>query len=316
MRPASGMLRGRFRQQQRGVALITALLIAALISIVTYNLAFESTMDARRTMVLLYRDQAVQVALGAESWVATILADDAANSETDHLGEIWATELPGLPIDGGTVTGEIIDLQGRFNVNNLVDGDGEVDELYLDQFRRLLLSLELDPRFAGIAADWIDPDREPSFPDGAEDGTYTSLTPSYRPANQALTNVSELAALEGMDRQTFRILEPHITALPGRTALNVNTATPFVLQSLDEKLTTSDIESLLSERESGGFSDYQATFSTLISDELLAELSENSSYFQLKVIVQIATVRVTLFSILERSSQGDVVPILRSLGTT
>ena len=308
----AGMHPGR---RQRGVALITALLIAALISIVTYNLAFESTMDARRTMVLLYRDQAVQVALGAETWVATILADDAANSDTDHLGELWASELPGLPIDGGTVTGEIIDLQGRFNVNNLVDGDGDVDELYLEQFRRLLSGLEVDPRFAGIAADWIDPDRDPSFPDGAEDGTYTSLTPPYRPANQALANVSELAALEGMDRDSFRRLEPHITALPGRTVINVNTATPAVLLSLDEKLTPNDVESLVAEREAGGFADYQGTFTTLVSDELLAELAESSSYFQLKVVVQIATVRLTLFSILERTPQGDVVPILRSLGT-
>ena len=303
------------RRRQRGVALITALLIAALISIVTYNLAFESTMDTRRTMVLLYRDQAVQVALGAETWIATILAEDAANTDTDHLGEIWASELPGLPIDGGTVSGEIIDLQGRFNVNNLVDGEGEVDELYLEQFRRLLIGLEIDPRFAGIAADWIDPDRDVSFPDGAEDGTYTSLTPPYRPPNQPLSNATELAALEGMDRDTFRRLEPHITALPGRTVINVNTATPAVLLSLDEKLTPSDVESLMSEREAGGFADYQGTFTTLVSDELLAELSESSSYFQLKVVVQIATVRLTLFSILERTAQGDVVPILRSLGT-
>ncbi len=308
MRPAG-------RQRQRGVALITALLIAALIAIVTYNLSFESTMDARRTMVLLYRDQAVQVALGAETWIATILAEDAANTETDHLGEIWASELPGLPIDGGTVTGEIVDLQGRFNVNNLVDGDGEVDELYLEQFRRILIGLELDPRFAGIAADWIDPDREASFPDGAEDGIYTSLTPPYRPANQALTNPSELAALEGMNRETYKRLEPHITALPGRTGINVNTATPIVLLSLDENLTPGDIDGLIAEREGAGFADFQGTFTPLVNNELLADLTDSSSYFQLKVVVQIATVRLTLFSILERTPQGDVVPILRSLGT-
>jgi general secretion pathway protein K len=306
---------GGNRQRQRGVALITALLIAALIAIVTYNLSFESSLDARRTMVLLYRDQAVQVALGAESWIATILAEDAATTETDHLGEIWASDLPGLPIDGGTVTGEIIDLQGRFNVNNLVDGDGEVDDLYLEQFQRLLIALELDPRFAGIAADWIDPNREASFPDGAEDGIYTSLTPPYRPANQALVNASELAALEGMDRETFKRLEPHITALPGRTAINVNTATPQVLLSLDENLTPGDVDALVAEREGAGFGDFQGTFTPLVNNELLAELTESSSYFQLKVVVQIATVRLTLFSIFERTPQGDVVPILRSLGT-
>lgn len=309
----SGAIQSKARQ--RGVALVTALLVSALIAIVAYNLSFQAGIEMRRTMVLLYRDQAVQVALGAETWVAQILAQDFANSETDHLGELWASELPGLPIDGGTVTGEIVDLQGRFNVNNLIDADGVVDELYLDQFRRLLTSLEIDPRFAGITADWIDPDRDASFPDGAEDGIYTSLTPPYRPPNQRLNNVSELAALDGMDRDTFRLLEPHIVALPGRTSINVNTATFAVLQSLDENLSPTDVEGLFEERLENGFPDFENTFSTLVSEELLSELDERTSFFQLKVVVQIATVRVTLFTILQRNQQGEVVPILRSLGT-
>ena len=57
---------------------------------------------------------------------------------TDHLDEIWAQELPGLPIDGGDVWGKIEDMQGRFNVNNLIDDAGEIDEDMLEQFRRLL----------------------------------------------------------------------------------------------------------------------------------------------------------------------------------
>ncbi|MEM8817567.1 MAG: type II secretion system minor pseudopilin GspK [Pseudomonadota bacterium] len=302
-------------RRQRGVALITAMLIAALIAITAYSISFDASMEARRTSSLLYRDQAVQVALGAESWIASILADDLSNTDTDHLGEIWASELPGLPIDGGSVTGEIVDLQGRFNVNNLVDGNGEVDPLFLEQFERLLVSLDIDPRFAGITADWIDSDRDASFPNGAEDGIYTGLTPPYRPPNQPLSNTTELAAIEGMDRATFRLLEPHIAALPGRTEINVNTATFAVLQSLDENLTASDVEGLVGERESSGFADYQNTFSTLVTDEMLAELDESTSYFQLKVVVQIATVRITLYSLLERGQQGNVVPILRSLGT-
>ena len=130
---------------QRGVALITAILITALVSSVALNLAWDNALDMRRTMTLLYRDQAVQVAVGAESWVSSILRDDLAETDTDHLGEIWASELPGLPVQSdvvqGELFGEIEDLQGRFNVNNLVDQNGEVDELALEQFRRLLLAL-------------------------------------------------------------------------------------------------------------------------------------------------------------------------------
>ncbi|MDZ7643653.1 MAG: type II secretion system minor pseudopilin GspK [Woeseiaceae bacterium] len=303
------------RGSERGVALITAMLIAALAGLVAANLAWDNALDVRRTMVLLARDQAVQVALGAESWVSNILRQDLEDTDTDHLGEIWASELPGLPIEGGEVFGAIEDLQGRFNLNNLVDNNGVIDEQALAQFRRLLQVLALDPRLAGIAADWIDADVEPSFPDGAEDGIYTGIIPPYRPGNVPLTSASELAALEGMDKAILDALLPHVTALPGHTSLNVNTATPAVLQSLDENMSSADVERLVSERESAGFADVEQTFQSLVNAEMRRELDDSSRFFQLKVVVRIDTVRITLFSILQRTPRGDVAPIVRSLGT-
>ena len=303
------------RGKDRGVALITAMLITALATMVAANLAWDNALDVRRTMVLLHRDQAIQVALGAESWVIGILHQDLQDSQTDHLSEIWATELPGLPIEGGEVFGAVQDLQGRFNVNNLIDESGVVDDESLEQFRRLLVALGLDPRFAGIAGDWLDNDLDASFPDGAEDSIYTGMIPPYRTANQALTSISELAALEGMDRLTFKALEPHITALPGRTNINANTATPAVLQSLAENITVTDVESLIAERESGGFADLQSSFASLVTPDVINQLEESTQFFQLKVVVRIDTVRITLVSVLQRGPRGDVTPILRSLGT-
>lgn len=305
----------RKRRLSRGVALITAMLITALASITAANLAWDNVLDVRRTMVLLNRDQAVQIAFGAESWIMDILRQDLDDGETDHLGEIWASDLPGLPIEGGEVFGQIVDLQGRFNINNLIDANGKIDEASLEQFRRLLIALSIDPRFAGIAADWLDTDQNASFPDGAEDPIYTSLVPPYKTANRPLTSISELAALEGMERQAFKVLSKHITALPGRTSINVNTATPAVLQSLDEQISVADVERLLSEREQAGFDDIQTAFASLVTPDVLNTLILSSEYFQLKVIVRIDTVRITLFSTLQRSPQGDVAAILRSLGT-
>lgn len=301
--------------RDRGVALITAMLIAALATIVAANLAWDNALDVRRTMVLLNRDQAMQVALGAESWIINILHQDLENSQTDHLGEIWATNLPGLPLENGEVFGVVEDLQGRFNVNNLVDQNGVIDQEALEQFQRLLDALGLDRRLAGIAADWIDSDIEASFPDGAEDAIYSSMFPPYRTANQPLSSVSEFAALEGMDKQTFDILKPHIAALPGRTTINANTATPAVLQSLDENMTVADVEGLVAERESAGFGDIEASFLSLVTPDVLNSLTDSTQFFQLKVVVQIDTVRVTLYSVLQRGPQGSVTPILRSFGS-
>jgi len=305
------------RHRNRGVALITAMLVAALATMVAANLSWDNALDVRRTMVLMNRDQAVQVALGGESWIISILHQDRQDSDTDHLGELWASDLPGLPIEGGEVFGNIEDLQGRFNVNNLIDDRGNVDEDALNQFRRLLNALGLDPRFAGIAADWIDTDLEASFPDGAEDSIYTGMIPPYRTPNQALTTVSELAAIEGMDRATFKVLEPHVTALPGRTKINVNTATAPVLLSLGEDMSTADVEGLLAEREGAGFADIESSFAPLVTPDVINNmLDDETQHFQLKVVVQIDTVRVTMSTVLQRGQQGNVTPILRSLGTT
>ena len=266
-----------------------------------------------RTAVLIARDQAVQVALGAESWIIDILQQDLEDGQTDHLGEIWASDLPGLPIEGGEVFGEIKDLQGRFNINNLIDQNGAIHEESLEQFRRLLVALTIDPRYAGIAADWLDSDLDASFPDGAEDPIYTGFLPPYRTPNQTVSSVTELAAIEGMDRDTFRALKPHLSALPGRTTVNVNTATPAVLQSLGEEISPSDVERLLVEREGSGFGDVQNAFSSLVTPEVLPTLAESTSYFQLKVVVRLDTVRIILYSTLQRGPQGDVAAILAQL---
>jgi len=301
--------------RNRGVAMITAMLITALATILAANLAWDNALDVRRTMVMLNRDQAVQVALGAESLVQSVLRQDLQDSQTDHLAEFWSGDLPVFPIEGGEVFGTIEDLQGRFNINNLIAQDGKIDDESLEQFRRLLNAIGLDQRFAGIAADWVDSDQDASFPDGAEDSIYTSMIPPYRSPNQPLTSISELAALEGMDKLTFDLLKPHVVALPNRTNVNVNTATAAVLQSLDEEMSVSDVESLITERESGGFSDIQTSFASLVTPDVLNKLDESSSYFQLKVVVRIDTVRVTMYSVLLRGAQGEVTPIIRSFGT-
>ncbi len=305
----------------RGVALITALLLTALAGSVAAGLAWDNALDVRRTMVLLYRDQAIQVAVGSEGWVRSILREDALQTQTDHLDEVWASEIPALPIDSenvqGQIYGQLEDLQGRFNVNNLIDTNGNVDQAYFEQYQRLLDALALDPALAGATVDWLDPDQNETIPDGAEDPLYTGYVPAYRTADRPIYNITELAAVNGMDRISFEILVPHVTALPGRTPVNVNTASVQVLQSLGPNIDLSTAEGLVDVRKDGGFADISGTFAPLVAPDLAqAGFSESSEFFQLKAVVQIDTVRVSLFTVLHRTSgSGEVTPILRSLGT-
>ncbi len=307
--------------RRRGVALITALLLTTLAGSVAAGLAWDNALDVRRTMVLLYRDQAIQVAVGSEGWVRSILRDDALQSQTDHLEEVWATDIPALQIDSENVQGQIFgkleDLQGRFNVNNLVDSSGQVDQPYFEQFQRLLIALSLDPALAEATVDWLDSDQTETIPGGAEDPMYTGFVPAYRTADRPISNITELAAVVGMDRTSFEVLLPHVTALPGKSAVNVNTASIQVLQSLGPNIDLSTAEGLVEVREGGGFSDISGTFAPLVAPDLAqAGFSESSEFFQLKAVVQIDTVRVSLFTVLHRTpGSGEVTPILRSLGT-
>ena len=117
--------------------------------------------------------------------------------------------------------------------------------------------------------------------------------------------------------RTIRIAAAALATLlcaAGAQAADPNDANAPRRRGID--LSASDVESLMSEREDGGFADLQSTFSTLVAPEVLPQLEETTSYFQLRLVVQIATVRIVYFSTLQRGPRGEVVPVLRSLGTT
>lgn len=301
------------KTRQKGVALLTTLLLVALVTILTVNLQWDTSLDIRRSQNLFEADQALLYALGAEAWASEILQTDARDSDTDHTGEDWATPVPTLPIEGGAIRGFLEDMQGRFNLNNLVGRRGQVDEVALEQFERLLTVLELDPALARITVDWLDHDLEPGFPSGAEDSFYTARIPPYRTANVALTSASELLAIGEMDAASYLILAPYVTALPNGTALNVNTASAPVLRSLSDQISDTVAENLVGERGDQGF-DGLAAFADLVEPEILQSLELSSSFFRLTADVSIGSTRFTLYSLLERNN-GQLIPVMRTFNS-
>ncbi len=118
------------RGTQRGVAVLTAMLVVAIGTIIAVNLMWQATLDLRRTESALAADQGLMFMQGAEAWAADILRQDQVDSpSSDNLSEPWATQLPPLPVDGGTIIGKLEDLQGRFNLNNLIKADGTENSL-------------------------------------------------------------------------------------------------------------------------------------------------------------------------------------------
>ena len=303
------------RRQQRGVALITAVLVVAIGTMIAVNLMWEGTLDLRRAESALAADQGLLYVQGAEAWAADILRQDLVDSpDADHLGEQWAIELPPLPVDGGTITGRLEDLQARFNLNNLVGADGMEDQLARSQFERLLNHLEIDPGLACAVVDWLDPDTELRFPTGGEDVVYTSQDPPYRTANSMITSTSELMAIAGFDRDTYRRLAPYVTVLPRGTKLNVNTASDVVLASLSDNLDLATAAALVEERANEEFLDIDSTFAGLVEPDTLQEIDGVSEHFLLTATVTLGSNQLTMRSVLQRDRSGITRALFRSLG--
>ena len=305
--------------RQRGVALITAIVLVAIATVLAVHIGTRAALDLRRTAGLIALDQGWHVALGAEAWAAEVLRDDREDSETDHLAERWAQPLPPLPVDGGDVRGALEDMQGRFNLNNLITGDGTVNEFAIARLERLLANVGADQRWARIMADWLDTDTVPGFPEGAEDGAYLSQNPPYRSANGPVTTTSELMALPGMTLEEFQRIRPYVAALPVGTTTNICTAAPPVLASLIEGGTDfGDADSLTSNRGDGCFptiADLQATLDPALYQALQPTISDTSNWFRAVTVVRIGTSELTLYSLVERNSSGGSRTVLRSTGT-
>ena len=308
------------RRKQRGVALITAVLIVALATILAVNVLYRGMLDQRRAATLFALDQAFEVALGAEAWAADVLQRDEQESQGDNFTENWARPLPPLPIEGGTVAGRLEDLQGRFNLNNLVFADGTTNPAAVLQLARILAWLDLEPTWASAMADWIDEDTQPGFPDGAEDSVYTGQNPPYLAANMPITRASELLSLPGFGPERYAKLKPYVTALPVGTRLNVCTASGVVLDALIENVHEFGLspEDLAKRREGGCFptvADLRGSFGDEEYDKVKDAIGESSNFFGATVWVTIGTTDFTLYSLLVRGQGGLVRPQLRSFGT-
>ena len=227
----------RVARAQRGVALVTALMIVAIAAAIAVKIAFAHQIWFRQMENVSDRGATDWLRRGALHWASVALLEDAAQNSIDHLGEPWAMALPTLPVEGGGINVRIEDAQGRFNLNNLFQNTtlGSVpSKTDVALFERLLQNLGLDPNLANAVVDWIDPNGDVTSPGGAEDSDYLNLKPPYRAANQGLASVEELRLVRGFDARTCAMLLPYVTVLPPgtHTAINVNTASAQVLSAL------------------------------------------------------------------------------------
>ena len=303
------------KNRQQGVALITAVLIVALVTTIAVAMASRQQLDIRRSANVFDGDQTWLVVLGGEDYARNVLVEDGKNSSDDTLDENWAQPVQ-FPFEQMMLSGQVEDMQGRFNLNNLLDGSGNVDPLALLRFERLLRLFDLDTAIAQAVVDWLDKDIDSKPNGGAEDDYYMQLQPGYRAANRLMVSASELRLVNGVTAEAYEKLAPYIVALPGSTEININTASAAVLATMADNLTLADGESLLAARDKSGFGTIAAfTQQDVIKVAAIGDvgLSLKSDYFLLNAMAEFDNSRSQQFSLLWRQN-GIVKVIMRGQG--
>ncbi|WP_162932383.1 type II secretion system minor pseudopilin GspK [Solimonas sp. K1W22B-7] len=306
-------------KRQNGVALITAILVVALATVAATAIITAANIAVHRSANLQDSERAWWYADGIEAWLLTILERDSNDNQYDGLGDIWAKPVDYLPIDEGGARGQVSDLQGRFNLNNLALPAGQAYDRQLEVFLRLLQGIEGIESFQATAIasairDWVDADSEPTGFEGGEDSEYLGFNPPYRVPNRPMESVTELLAVKGVTREIYAKLRPYVTALPQiGTAINVNTAPDAVLFALAKQPGPAQarfLESRLkkpAENKSDLTSGADAVFGAGDAHPDMYDIK--SSFFMLRAEIFVGSGRLALYSFYYRPpGQGGSAP--------
>jgi general secretion pathway protein K len=279
--------------------------VVALATMAAAAMMVTQSTWSRQSELAAAHAQAQSVVQAGADWARAVLSDDRRMSNIDHLGEPWALRLPPMSVEGGELDGHIDDQQGLFNLNNLVKG-GKANLVQVAHFRRLLSTLSLPATLADSLTDWIDADSEPQPQGGAEDESYLALQPPYLAANRPLTDLAELALVQGFNDDVRARLRPFVSALPAFTAVNVNTAPPEVLAAIIESLGLDGARDLAAMRNRSYIRDRADLLAHLPKGVLVAaeDVSYSSNYFLATLRVSISGAQARGVALLMRGNAG------------
>ncbi|MCJ8160631.1 type II secretion system minor pseudopilin GspK [Acinetobacter zhairhuonensis] len=286
--------------KQKGIALITILVMVALATILAATIAQRQKFTAENTAYLMRQNQSLWYAKSAETFFSELLVEDADNAgDVDYLQENWAKPMPAFPVEDGYVTGQLYDESGKFNLYSLVDDSGQVNVAAKEWFERLLTNVGLNAQLSEAVIDWQDADNETIGPMGAEESYYRGLRNAYLPANSKFHAVEELKMVRGFEGEKYLQIAPYVSAIAVQDAkANINTAPAIVLASLVESLDVKTVEAVLEQRQRNmeHFSNVDELWSlepfSQAKNEnqaaLNALLGVKSSYFQAKIEVMLS----------------------------
>lgn len=279
------------KRKQSGLALITVLMILAIMVTVASTMTGRLVSTLKRTEGIIFSQKTYWYSQAAAELGRMVLNEDFSDSDVSSLDQMWATPDLVFPLENGHIAGKIKDLRSCLNVN-AINSDDTVEE-----FTTLLEELGLSDNSAETIAestrDWIDDNDTSDASLGAEDSFYEALAVPHLTGNNLMVDISELRAVQGVDKEAYKIAAPYLCAIPSSVqSINVNTVDieqPEILYALfasSTDLSVSDFKGLLEERPTSGWDSVddfldESLFSSVdIDDSVSAQLSVSSEFFQ------------------------------------
>ena len=224
-------------RRQAGVALVVVMMIVAFVVVIAVGMSGRLQFQLQRQQNLQQQQQAYWYGIAAEQASIQLLKRTVVGKETVNLSQDWARLGATFPVDNGSITGKLIDLQSCFNLNNLQRpadqqqvGAGQTTNQ--KAFQRLLelkatdLSMPAEYLTARIS-DWLDADSLLQTAGGAEQDDYAGLQMPFYTANSLMGSKSELRVMLDLTPADYELLQPWVCVIPkvNSSKLNINTLT-------------------------------------------------------------------------------------------
>lgn len=300
--------------RERGAALLTAILLVALVSSLAASMVWQQWRAVQVESAERARSQSAWILAGALDWARLILREDAKSGGATTLSDPWATPLAEARLSSflasdqartddapeAFLAGQITDAQARYNLRNLVGDDGNIMPTELAVAKRLFESI-------GVATDLADRLASGLRDAVARPGTEgRSATPPLLPRT-----VSQLGWL-GVDRDTQRRLAPFVVILPARTPVNVNTAPREVIAACVDGMDLGAASRLVQNRQRTPFKTL-AEAQALLPPSLTLDatrLDVRSSFFEVRGRIRLGDRVLEELSLVQRRGV-DVIPLQR-----
>jgi general secretion pathway protein K len=271
--------------RQRGVAVITALLLTTLAVTIVASLFWQQQVQVRSMENQRLHLQTKWILRGALELSKLILKSRSGYDQSiTTLDQVWTTPLAETRLDqyierdrvegevfDATLSGGMVDATARYNLNNL-SSLGQIDTQQQAIFARLLTNLRLDPQLAAKAARMVA---------DADVGATPSGTAPKSTMPVRLDQADDLLAVPGFTKDVLDRLRDYVVVLPPGTTVNINTAPAEVLAAHFENFSVADANLLVVQRKRAAFSNV-ANMSLYTNGRLPvdgAKLAVKSIYF-------------------------------------